>query len=404
MKIIITESQLEGLLFYENKQIKKPLLGEQDDLYSKIKSNSNAALNRNPQVSQQGTKLTQKQVSDIQGFVDSSIKLGPVPLKIQNESDKFIKWVNDNYKSIANYLNTNISSKNDFVKRACSYKVKDEQTLGTIYSKSINLLNNELESAKEWWNSWLSSENTMTKFIKLNNLNWFQFVEKYRVYSSIISSANLEYYYNDNNVNAYINCGNLKTINVNLFNLDSNEIVNTLIHEIQHLLYCYYPLTPDENVTQFKSSDQCYQKNKKIYDNTNISIFDKVETLIGKKHNQISRDLGIDVELVFIYLRQLLYNAYERWNADYILNDNSEFQSRLSGTRNYFGVSSGKNITKEMFANYIKNENRRENDEVEYIIAHWAIKEFPPLDQYINDLNTKFVKLDLPSKSGEGTV
>ena len=78
------------------------------------------------------------------------------------------------------------------------------------------------------------------------------------------------------------------------------------------------------------------------------------------------------------------------------MGDNSEFLSRLQGARYFLGVPAGGNITKKQIADYIKYYNpvdeSTQNPQVNYILVNWILKEFPPLDEFINDLNTKFVK------------
>jgi len=306
-----------------------------------------------------------------------------------------------------------------------------ESSSANVTAPSYTFLTEELAEAKKWWKNWLSNTDVMTKFRKLNNLDLMKSLMIYSEYFKIIDNAKLKYFNKFegklSSTYAYITCDNPYTINVSnemMQTKDKSGQVQTMIHEMQHLLYCYFPMTPDKGITQFKSSDQCYEKNKEIYNNTDVTKSERIITLIGKRKDKIAKDLGIDSETVVTHLSDLVFLAYRGWSKDYLLGGadypaNSEFLSRLQAARYFLGVPAGGDITKQQIAKYIKNYNpdapSTVNPQVDYILANWVLKEFPPLDEYIKDLNTKFVKtdntnikqkspFDLPYKPGEGIV
>jgi len=263
-----------------------------------------------------------------------------------------------------------------------------ESSSVNVTAPSYTYLTEELAEAKKWWKNWLSNTDVMTKFRKLNNLDFIKSMGIVFEYLKIIDNIKLKYFNkfegNLSSTYAYVVCSDPYTINVSIEQIrkkDKSGKVQTMIHEMQHLLYCYFPMTPDKGVTQFKSSDQCYEKNKD-----------------GQRKDRIAKDLGIDSRLVVIHLSDLIFTAYRGWKKDYLLGDNSEFLSRLQGARYFLGVPAGGNITKKQIADYIKYYNSEDestqNPQLNYILVNWILKEFPPLDEFINDLNTKFVKSD----------
>ena len=360
-------------------------------------------------------------------------------IKNQQEGDNFRKWVYLVYPNVPNLYGLEKSSEyfhSNSMNNAWNHvDTKTNKSLGDLYlqvntgnsyswggesskpatpksseSSSVNVtapsytyLTEELAEAKKWWKNWLSNTDVMTKFRKLNNLDFIKSMGIVFEYLKIIDNIKLKYFNkfegNLSSTYAYVVCSDPYTINVSIEQIrkkDKSGKVQTMIHEMQHLLYCYFPMTPDKGVTQFKSSDQCYEKNKEIYDNTEISESERIITLIGQRKDRIAKDLGIDPRLVVIHLSDLIFTAYRGWKKDYLLGDNSEFLSRLQGARYFLGVPAGGNITKKQIADYIKYYNpvdeSTQNPQVNYILVNWILKEFPPLDEFINDLNTKFVK------------
>jgi serine protease inhibitor len=68
-----------------------------------------------------------------------------------------------------------------------------------------------------------------------------------------------------------------------------------------------------------------------------------------------------------------------------------EFGSRLSSTRDFFGVKANGKITKNQIINYIKSNK---NDiEVDFVLGRWVVMDFPPIENFLNDINS-FVMSD----------
>jgi hypothetical protein len=289
-----------------------------------------------------------------------------------------------------------------------------------------NRLQPLLEKAKNWWRKWLNNPETRIKFKKLNGI-WFDFTVDYwfNRYLNCVNNVELAIFlqisqtvtnYTTNSgvradgcpdpeqsINGCVHSDDLTKINVNLLNADrtNDAWVGTLVHEIQHLLYYIKPMTPNKSITQFRGSDDCYNKNKEIYNNTEIQDKDKLLQLKidDKKINSIANDLGFDIKRTKQIVTAILRIAYDGWDESYFRGNNSELLSRIQGTRLYLlGNTNRTNFTKQDFIKYF-NDNQKtilNNDDgnVPYILGYWVSQDFPPLESFINELNTNFVKTD----------
>ena len=301
-------------------------------------------------------------------------------------------------------------------------QTKAEKNITNFAKNNIDILNSSMIKAKKWWKDYLNNENVLAKFIKLNNLSVNKAKWYYSNYFYILDIIKFETYSKQTakradvlNNYAYVLCeSNVININIDLiFTKNEDGIVQTFIHETQHLLYCFKPLTPEKNITNFKASDDCFNKNKAIYDNTKISKEDKLKELIIKYKDKIAKDLGVSSNDVLKKIEPFVDTAYGSWEKNYILGNSSELQSRLMAIRKHFNKN---DLTKEDFVNYILSfKQETSNGNVDYIIAHWVLNEFKrSLGDFVNYLNTQFVKsdgiktkqspMDLPYKPKEGLV
>jgi serine protease inhibitor len=84
-------------------------------------------------------------------------------------------------------------------------------------------------------------------------------------------------------------------------------------------------------------------------------------------------------------LSYLVYRTYKQ-PKEYFLKNGSEFGSRLSSTRDFFGVKPDGKITKNQIINYIKSNK---NDiEVDFVLGRWVAMDFPPIEDFLNDINS----------------
>jgi hypothetical protein len=340
----------------------------------------------------------------------------------------FFEWLRNKYPKLQKFLRDNYSGDDDYDKyflHIWNYKVRigeTEKSLGDLFYESgggyswsgaINppkanqYWEDALNKAKDWWFKWLSNPLTMSKFQKINNKTTSQTKRIFDEYYKIISNVTFKHYYKKDilptdpfkdikiNAIAHVSRGKNNLIFLNLDqkeNFDSNELTQSFIHEIQHLLYFYYPLNPDNKTSKFIPSDGCYEKNKKIYDNTELDYWEKIDAIVINKKDSIAKDLGVEPNLVSTFISRIVHIAYnEGWVKEYIIQNNSEFLSRLNEVRKYFNIPYGGDITKKNIVDFIKNLD--DNASVDYILAQWIVKDFPPLDQWLKELNS-FVRTD----------
>ena len=257
----------------------------------------------------------------------------------------------------------------------------------------------QLEKAKNYWIQWLSSPITKNKFLN----NWKKveknttLAEVENIFKKYINSLRvLKLYYFDSklipkesNSYAFVNRSEPDKIFVNCSQNDPDPY-GTLIHEIQHMLYDIKPLNPavqignvfvDSNTKKstinsffdFKKNpkQKTFSYDKKLFNPNEIAKLDSTSTQIG---------------VPFESLQHILSNSkyHEKRKPGYVCRE-TEKMSNIMSVRNLFGVKPGQNITKEMLLPYIKGE--KNNDDVSWVLACWALRGFPDLSEMLNKIN-----------------
>jgi hypothetical protein len=276
-------------------------------------------------------------------------------------------------------------------------------------TKVQSRIENLLIQAKKWWSDWLDSDITKAKFAKLNNLDstwveYYFYMYKWRLQDIKIKLVNK---LDDKLIigaNAYVVCYVPTTIYFNLEYGNSGkdiDIIGTLIHEIQHLLYCIKPLTPQPKQTKFSSGDGCFETRKEKFKSLGLEKKDKINILSEPQKNSISSQLGINKEEISKKVQSFINLAkaqLEKDNGAY-LNNRNEILSRLFKSRYYFGVKPGQNITIGMINDYIKNRQWKErNSNVDFFLAKWALDGYPNIQPYLDELNS-YVSRDTESQT-----
>jgi hypothetical protein len=274
-----------------------------------------------------------------------------------------------------------------------------------------------LEEAKNWWRKWLSNPTIRTKFKKihsyLTDTDADNIYNKYFNRIDMINSINVDL---DIKTSACAYVTNKPNqININL----KNEICKegndadwkvTFVHEIQHLLYKFFPLTTDKSITNFRNDDGCFKKNREIYNNVDVAESDKLLKLKLDKNkiDEIANDLGLDYNKTNHIIKQILKYTYQGWDEEYFYENNDELASRVIGTKSILlNNTEGTELTKDDFLKLLKTNNIEQiNEQIKYVLGYWATRGFEPLENFVNLLNTSFVKVDkkTPSKSNIETM
>jgi hypothetical protein len=256
-----------------------------------------------------------------------------------------------------------------------------------ISQRCITKWNNNLAKAKNWLNTWISSSKTKEKFI--NGYKSTKYFEPYEInkifdnYKKIIDRTPLAFYdehvkeidgtviddHYKNDVGAYAQYGTQK-VYVNCIGdqySDDQWRYETIIHEIQHLMSYYFPLSPDEQVKNVFT-----KKNNASTNQTNTT-----PKQTQNKNNEFNHDLS--------WLDEYVKRLDKTQGEDYACSP-TEKLSNLYSVRAMFKITPDKSLTKEMFLPYIKNE--KWNTDVALLLACWAKEGYPDFNTFLNGLNS----------------
>ena len=263
---------------------------------------------------------------------------------------------------------------------------QDEQPrVGSFCTSKWNKL---LPSAKNYWIQWLSSPITKSKFKKnwgITNDN--EVNDIFKKYINAINKLSLVFYDNymreysnsytkdvfafvhayDDNTKIYVNCS-----------LNDKTPYESLVHEIQHILYAIKPLNPEKQVGDVFVS----AKTKKMGPQ---SFFGDVKNTTQVNQNSMvdaSKKYGIDSSELEWWLREA--QKYESTNPGYIC-DQTEKMSNIMAVRKLLNINPGENITKEMLKPYITGN--KDSTDIGWILACWALNGFGDIDVMLNKMN-----------------
>jgi hypothetical protein len=232
--------------------------------------------------------------------------------------------------------------------------------------------NQKLLDAINFWKKWLSNPITKEKFKKNWSFKIKNDSEINNIFKKYFDALNgLEYYYfydTKSSSMAFVRKNEPKKIFINCaIKGAESESLDTLIHEIQHLLFRIYPLNP---LTQIS----------KAFNGNQESNFEKIEDNIDKN----SKKIGIDKSIL---------NNIELEKTKFVLGDTnpnyacdiSEKMSNIMAIRNLFGLNPGQNITLDMLKPYI--EGKKNHEDVTFLLFCWATKGFPDINIMLSNIN-----------------
>ena len=187
-------------------------------------------------------------------------------------------------------------------------------------------------------------------------------------YLEIIDNATIKYYNGDDDDNAYafVSSNEPTIINVNC-SLNDTEPYETLVHEIQHLLYFFTPLNPDTKIEKVFGT----------YANNRTSSTGKTDPII-KNMKQTSQNLGVNEK----YL-QTFYNL-AKLNPEYIC-EHTEKMSNIMAIRSLFNLRPNDKITFEMIKPYLMGQKK--HTDINWLLGCWASKGFPNINHMLKRMN-----------------
>jgi hypothetical protein len=186
----------------------------------------------------------------------------------------------------------------------------------------------------------------------------------FKRYIEIIDNVVLRYYNKNDGALAFVQYHEEIIINLNC-SYNDTEAYETLVHEIQHLLYFKKPLNPDIKVEKiFKTPAKPGTKKQT---GTNDTLF-----------KQISQDLGVSQQSLNYF-----YNL-GKYKGEYSC-DHSEKMSNIMAIRSLFNLSPNDKITFEMIKPYMMG-NKWHGD-INFLLSCWASKGFPDINNTLNRIN-----------------
>ena len=195
-----------------------------------------------------------------------------------------------------------------------------------------------------------------------------------------------------------INCGEFMT---------HSEQLSILIHEIQHLLFFYFPFNPGEKIHNiFNTVDtKAYSEIGRMYDTFN-KILDGINT---QNLINVSQKYGIDKNILEDWFKEAVSKAENKLPSKdgeitqssnyyylYSCNEN-EKMSNIMGLRSDLNVSPTENINYQDIIPFIKKE--KTNTNATWLIICWALNGYIDIQEWIGKMN--LLALNKQSSSGD---
>lgn len=189
--------------------------------------------------------------------------------------------------------------------------------------------------------------------------------------------------------------------------LKKSDQLSILIHEIQHLLFFYFPLNPGEkihNIFNTVDTQSAWEKGR-MY-----KTFDKILDGINAQNlMNVSQKYGIDKKILedwFLGVKTKAGNKLPSKDGEitqpsnypyvYSCNEN-EKMSNIMGLRAYLNISPTDNINYQDIIPFIKKE--KINPDASFLIYCWALNGYIDIQKWISKMN--LLALNKPSSSGD---
>lgn len=275
-----------------------------------------------------------------------------------------------------------------------------------------------MSQAKDWWLKWLSDPITKQKFKKNWNvgpngiLKGTKVDDIFKNYIDIINKTTADYYSANNPVTfvnkfdtskipglsdtsmAFVNpekFGRDKMF-INCSYIEEQDVLATIIHEIQHLLFDYFPLNPENKIQQIYSSKNTtlYDPFKRFDQVVNIALSggtedpEKLEGINMENLKAVSKKYNISEETLKNWYITALVQTREGFTANYVCNE-TEKMSNIISLRKNLNLTPSKNFSYKDFLPFINKQ--KEDVDAKWLILCWALNGFPDIEGWINRIN-----------------
>jgi len=267
----------------------------------------------------------------------------------------------------------------------------------------------ELPKAIAFWKSWLSDPITQQR-VQKNWDTWYasgKFLVHaiFPIYFQMLNKLRIQFYDYTTGLNmswayAFVtgtDFGPLPKIYVNL-ELDDPAKYDTLVHEIQHIIYDIKPLNPEKKITNaFVTKNTKRDTPDNIKSTVVSSAAKKLETNTLKAKSVIT-SLGLDMtpDQLLSWRAWALKDQHD--DPGYVCRA-TEKMSNIMAVRNYFKLKPGQNITVAMLKPYI--EEKKHHTDISWILGCWALNNFPDLNTMLNRINM-LAKTDTNTTNNKG--
>ena len=189
--------------------------------------------------------------------------------------------------------------------------------------------------------------------------------------------------------------------------MEHTDQLSVLIHEIQHLLFFYFPLNPGEKIHNiFNTVDtQAYSEVGRMYD-----TLDRISGGINTQNlMNVSQKYGIDKTILEEWFNEAVsksgnklpskdsgYSLASDYNYIYSCNEN-EKMANIMGLRSDLNISPTENINYQDIIPFIKKEKKSAN--AKWLIICWALNGYIDIQKWIGKMN--LLALNKPSSSGD---
>jgi hypothetical protein len=260
-----------------------------------------------------------------------------------------------------------------------------------------------LTPSKKYWIDWLSNPITKSKFKNNWKINDYEVNNIFKEYINTINKLTLVFYdkYNakdsrSRNAYAFVSPDSDNTkIHINC-SLNDKTPYETLIHEIQHILYNIKPLNPEKQVGDvFVNSNTKKMTFQDFFDILKNPTLKKI-TPINQNIEDASKNYNIRTDV----LTNLLLSSKnsEKRKPGYACRE-TEKMSNIMAVRKFFNIKPGENITKEMLKPYISGEKNQ--TDIFWILSCWALNGFGDINLMLNKMNQLAFQ---NTKNNDGTV
>lgn len=254
---------------------------------------------------------------------------------------------------------------------------------------------NILKEAQEYVYNWVSNPKTIQKILK----NYYQYgltekkfresilpqyqkvIYSYKFYYYTTKDPNLINFYNNskmanslatcikNESYVYVNCDRQKA--------DKKFTLSTVIHELFHAIFYYFPLTPVENMAT--------SLNHNIGTENLDTLFANISPISTNYNSQKFRMGYVVNEDLKIKWSNMLNNLVKRYGRDYITSP-TENNSRIQELRFNEKIGPGENIPLNVMWDYVIGN--RNSHSATFLLSAWASQNFPDLESFLNNINS----------------